>query len=161
MRWDTRTDGRSQALVELARKAIALRPDDPRGWEQLAQFLTRGGAHDEALLVGEQSHADQISGVGETAEIGTEAGMARELPADHRRHDRPVGERGRLVEERAVLRALDRDPAGGSAVWGLDWGPVWATPAGGVSVEMIRTAKHRRKSDSEHRGCLRVTRLLL
>ena len=44
MRWDTRTDGRSQAFVEPARKAIALRPDDPRGWEQLAQFLT-GAAH--------------------------------------------------------------------------------------------------------------------
>ena len=87
--------------------------------------------------------------------------MARELPAGHRRHDRPVGERGRLVEERPVLRALDQDPAGGSAVWGLDWSPVWATAAEGVSVEMIRTAKHRRKTDGEHRGCLRVTRLLL
>lgn len=51
MRWDTRTDGRSQAFVELARKAIALRPDDPRGWELLAQFLTRSGAYDEALSV--------------------------------------------------------------------------------------------------------------
>ena len=46
MRWDTRTDGRSQAFVEPARKAIALRPDDPRGWEQLAQFLTGAGAVD-------------------------------------------------------------------------------------------------------------------
>lgn len=49
MRWNTRADGRSRAFVELARKAAALRPDDPASWELLARSLTRAGAHDDAV----------------------------------------------------------------------------------------------------------------
>jgi uncharacterized protein (TIGR02466 family) len=51
VRWNTRADGRSRAFVELARRAIALRPDDPGNWELLARALTRAGAHDDAVSV--------------------------------------------------------------------------------------------------------------
>ena len=52
MRWDTSADrARRAVLVELARKAVALRPDDARQWELLAQSLLLMERDDEAVEV--------------------------------------------------------------------------------------------------------------
>ncbi len=51
MRWDSLARGSSQAFVELARQAAALRPDDPQSWEGLAQALILAGQEEEAIAV--------------------------------------------------------------------------------------------------------------
>ncbi len=52
MRWDTSADRNKWAIVvELARKAVALRPDDAQQWEMLAHALFLMERDDEAVAV--------------------------------------------------------------------------------------------------------------
>lgn len=52
MRWELSADrNRRGVVVELARKAVALRPDDARQWELLAQALLAMDRDDEAVAV--------------------------------------------------------------------------------------------------------------
>ena len=52
MRWDTSADrARRGVVVDLARKAVALRPDDARQWELLAHTLLLMERDDEAVAV--------------------------------------------------------------------------------------------------------------
>src|SRR5262252_3180861 len=52
MLWEAATEAsRVPVLLDLARKAAALRPDVPQNWETLARLLLRSGRNEEAGAV--------------------------------------------------------------------------------------------------------------